>query len=269
MRKDRKDKLKTKLRNQSSYLRWSDKRLSDNFDVSERTVRAIRYELKSDGVTGKKEVNNNTLFIGDLHLPFTDSRALEFCKNLYAKWECNEVIFGGDIVDNHATSYYENSHNATNSTDELKQVINAIKPWYSTFPNAVVLIGNHDKLPIRRANSAGISQLWFREGKDVFETPNWEFKELHETDEYISLHGDMRGKNPVQKALKWGKSVIQFHWHSESYVRYENEGIFGMQVGCLVDKESWAFNYANSNSRDFILSCGILYNKTPIIETLI
>jgi len=41
------------------------------------------------------------LVIGDIHAPFTLCGYLEFCKETYAKYNCNQVIFIGDIIDNH------------------------------------------------------------------------------------------------------------------------------------------------------------------------
>ena len=47
------------------------------------------------------------LVIGDLHAPFELDGYLEFCQETYAKYLCNQVIFIGDIIDNHYSSYHE------------------------------------------------------------------------------------------------------------------------------------------------------------------
>ena len=47
------------------------------------------------------------LVIGDLHLPFVKDGYLEFCIWVYKKYNCTEVVFIGDILDNHASSYHE------------------------------------------------------------------------------------------------------------------------------------------------------------------
>ena len=52
----------------------------------------------------KKE--RRILVIGDLHAPFTLTGYLEFCENIYAKYNCNQTIFIGDIIDNHYSSFH-------------------------------------------------------------------------------------------------------------------------------------------------------------------
>ena len=55
-----------------------------------------------------REANTrNILVIGDLHEPFCLDGYLEFCIEQYETYNCNQVIFIGDILDNHAFSYQE------------------------------------------------------------------------------------------------------------------------------------------------------------------
>jgi len=53
--------------------------------------------------------NNNILVIGDLHEPFCLDKYLDFCIQKYIEFGCNEVVFIGDIIDNHYSSYHETS----------------------------------------------------------------------------------------------------------------------------------------------------------------
>ena len=55
----------------------------------------------------RKQEGSNILVIGDLHEPFCLDAYLDFCKEQYDKFNCNEVIFIGDIIDNHFSSYHE------------------------------------------------------------------------------------------------------------------------------------------------------------------
>jgi len=47
----------------------------------------------------KKE--RRILVIGDLHCPFELDGYLDFCLETYEAHYCNQVIFIGDIIDNH------------------------------------------------------------------------------------------------------------------------------------------------------------------------
>jgi predicted phosphodiesterase len=54
-----------------------------------------------------KKQESRVLVIGDLHCPFEKEGYLEFCKEQYKKWKCNQVVFIGDIIDNHYSSYHD------------------------------------------------------------------------------------------------------------------------------------------------------------------
>ena len=44
--------------------------------------------------------HNNVLVVGDLHAPFTRKGYLEHCIEVYNNYQCNQVVFIGDIIDN-------------------------------------------------------------------------------------------------------------------------------------------------------------------------
>ena len=86
----------------------------------------------------KKE--RRILIIGDLHAPFTLEGYLEHCQEVYANYNCNQVIYIGDILDNHAFSYHEPDPSGLSAGNELKLAKKFVKDWYKAFPIADVLI---------------------------------------------------------------------------------------------------------------------------------
>lgn len=50
---------------------------------------------------------SRVLVIGDLHCPFDLDGYLEHCQDIYSRHNCNRVVFIGDIIDNHYSSYHE------------------------------------------------------------------------------------------------------------------------------------------------------------------
>ncbi len=60
------------------------------------------------------------LVIGDLHEPFCLDGYLDFCKKQYAIHNCNAVVFIGDIIDNHYSSYHESSADGMGGKYELE-----------------------------------------------------------------------------------------------------------------------------------------------------
>ena len=80
------------------------------------------------------------LVIGDLHAPFELDGYLEFCQETYAKYLCNQVIFIGDIIDNHYSSYHETFSDAMGGADELEYAIQAVSLWKNAFPSVIFII---------------------------------------------------------------------------------------------------------------------------------
>ena len=98
-----------------------------------------RYRLKPDEWSlidkyrhykKQKVKQSNVLVIGDLHEPFCLDGYLEFCLNTYYHYKCTDVIFIGDIIDNHFSSYHETSSDGLGGADELELAISKIAKWY-------------------------------------------------------------------------------------------------------------------------------------------
>ena len=204
---------------------------------------------------------NNVLIIGDLHTPFNLKDYLLFCRIQQEKFKCGRVIFIGDLVDNHFSSYHESDPDGLSAGDELDLAINEIQKYYKVFPEADVIIGNHDRLVYRKAFTGGVSKRWIKEYKDVLGTPNWNFVENVEIFDININHGE--GGTARAKMKKELQSQIQGHLHSDFYVEYivgKNFRIFGMQVGCGIDHKSYAMEYGK-NFKKPAIGCGVLLNK--------
>lgn len=205
----------------------------------------------------------NILVIGDLHCPFELKGYLEFCLNVQRRFNCGKIIFIGDILDQHFSSYHDTNADGFSAGQELDLAIQRISKWYKAFPNAVVTIGNHDRLVHRKNTSAGVSKKWIRDYKEVLETPNWEFVEEYVYDNILFVHGEQ--SNALTKAHSEFRSVVSGHLHTEGYVKLLNGGKnFAMQVGTGIDFNSYAFGYAQRGKQP-ILSCGVICEGTPII----
>lgn len=214
---------------------------------------------------------NNVLIIGDLHAPFNLKDYLLFCRIQQEKFKCGKVLFIGDLVDNHFSSYHETDPDGLSAKDELDLAINEIQKYYKVFPNADVIIGNHDRLVYRKAFSGGVSKRWIKEYKEVLNTPNWNFVESIELFNVNINHGE--GGTARVKIKKELQSQIQGHLHSDLYVEYivgKNFRIFGMQVGCGIDHKSYAMEYGK-NFKKPAIGCGVLLNKgtLPIVIPMI
>ena len=216
---------------------------------------------------------NRVLVIGDTHLPYEKEGYLEFCKEQYDKYKCNQVIHIGDLIDSHASSRHPSVPEAYGPGDELDYAIDKLKNWYKVFPEMKVCIGNHDAIANRQASSVMVSRKWLKDYNQVLEVPNWEFEESFEIDDTLYIHGTgTTGMSAAYKrALNLGMNVVIGHLHTESSIIYHKlpkKPVFGMIVGCGVDEESYGMNYAKNFPKKSITSCGIVLNGEPILRIM-
>lgn len=220
----------------------------------------------------KKGDPNNVLYIGDLHAPFTLEGYLDFNLDLQKKYNCGTVIFAGDIVDGHSWSYHEHDVDGMAVKEELVRSIELLQPWYKAFPEATITYGNHDLLIMRKARTAGLSRLFIRHLQDIIEAPeSWHFVEDLIRDDVYYTHGSIG--NAFKRATAMRKSVAQGHLHSESFVQWsvsEIDAIFGLQVGCGIDRHQYAFEYGKPYAKKPIIGSGVILDKgrLPIVELM-
>jgi len=205
----------------------------------------------------KKE--DRILVIGDLHEPFCLDGYLKFCKETYEKYNCNKVIFIGDIIDNHYSSYHESSADGLGGKYELEQAVKKLSKWYKAFPVADVTLGNHDRIIIRKAQSSNIPSQWIKEYKEVLKTPKWNYVTDVFYNDVRFVHGDKSGK-PRMATKRDMVSTVSGHYHTDMYVDWmfgKTRAIFGMAVGCGIDSSSYAMGYMQGGKKEAI-GCGIV-----------
>ena len=197
---------------------------------------------------------NRILIIGDLHEPFCLDGYLKFCKDTYAKHNCNKVVFIGDVIDNHYSSYHESDANGMGGKYELDQAVHKLKKWYKAFPNADVTLGNHDRIIMRKAQTSNIPSKWIKEYKEVLETPNWDFVTEVYYDGVRYVHGDKSSK--ARTAAKRDMvSTVTGHFHTDLYCEWmfgKTRAIFAMAVGCGIDSKSYAMGYMQGGKKEAI-----------------
>tara|TARA_R110000787_G_scaffold245880_2_gene351678 strand:- start:207 stop:932 length:726 start_codon:yes stop_codon:yes gene_type:complete len=229
-----------------------------------------RYRLKPHEVIAleemRKKENRNVLVIGDLHEPFCLDEYLDWCIIQYKKFQCTEVVFIGDVIDNHYTSYHESSADGMGGSDELEHAIKRIARWFQAFPVATVIIGNHDRLIMRKAQTSAIPSKWIKSFKEVLEVPTWNFVERYEKDNVQYIHGE--GGTASTKCRADMMHTIQGHLHTQCYVQHyvgKKFRVYGVQVGCGIDHDSYAMAYAKYGKKP-VISCAVVLNNgnTPI-----
>jgi predicted phosphodiesterase len=249
----------------------------------ERNNPAISHMIRKEGNILKKKFRNKheliepftppnaerILIIGDTHEPFTLDEYRDFAYEQFKKYKCTHVVHIGDLVDNHAVSYHESDPEGMSAGDELDAAIENVAKWYKLFPKMDVILGNHDRLIMRKASTGGIPRRWIMDYQDIFGVPGWNFTErvVYHNVQYI--HGE--GGTARTRAKKDMMNTVQGHLHTQAYIEHivgASMHVWGMQVGCGVDHRSYAMAYAKDYGKPAIGIGLVLESGTLPINVL-
>lgn len=217
-----------------------------------------------------------TLIIPDLHEPSSRKGALPFCRDLRRRLKPNKIVFIGDIVDWHSLSFHAHHPEMPGPDNEFKMALPLVKKWYRAFPEAIVILGNHDRRLVRAAEVAGIPGRFIRDYAEIWETPGWNWVKNYtdEENEILYMHGDEGGGSmyPAYNMVRrYGMSVVMGHHHTcAGFKPLVNplRRMFGLDVGCLIDDKSMAFAYSGKNPMRSVLGAAWIKDGQPHFEFL-
>ena len=132
---------------------------------------------------------------------------------------------------------------------------------------ADVIIGNHDRMVMRKAQTSDIPTMWIKSYNEVLGT-NWNWVERVVYDNVQYIHGE--GGTARTKAKNDMMSTVQGHIHTQAYIEWmvgRNFRVFGMQVGCGIDTTSYAAAYAK-NFKKQAIGCGVVLGGHTAINCL-
>ena len=186
------------------------------------------------------------------------------------------VICVGDEVDQYFGAVYEKDPDAGLSPKtELAATRAELRPWYKAFPEMRLCISNHGIRWARKAFEAAIPSELLRPWRDVIEAPaGWKWRQrwdIGTAHPWSVIHGmgysGMNGHRTA--ALDLGRSVAIGHLHGfggVARVTTETQAIWGMNTGCLIDVEAYAFNYGKYSRFKPTLGVGVVLDdgRTPV-----
>jgi len=233
------------------------------------------HKSKNNSIENIHKVSNNRkrieniLVVGDLHLPFSLPTYLDFCSDIYDKYNCSHVIFLGDLIDNHFSSFHATDPDGMSAADELDYAISELHKWRDVFPIADVCLGNHDELILRKMYSNGVSRRWVKDFNEVLGV-SWNFQPSFVYNDVLFRHGINMKAAPRSGSEMM--SVVQGHHHTESYIQWNvgrGKKVFGVQCPCGVGRETYAMAYAQEYPKQAI-GCAVIleYGRLPIIEMM-
>ncbi len=211
--------------------------------------------------------------IGDTHLPFELEGYLEFCIRTFDAWDVDTIVHIGDMFDNHSLSFHDSEPMLHNVGGEYESAYDRAKDWYCAFPEATLIMGNHDRIPARQLRKLGMEpSIFMRPMEDLFGMPEgWKVEDQIEIDGVQYHHGETAGGvNGFRKDCeKRMRCTVTGHNHSNagiSATATDQELVWGMAVGCGVDHKHMAFAYGKHFANKPIIACGVVIDGEPHVE---
>lgn len=133
------------------------------------------------------------LIIGDTHIPYTRRGYLQFCQDTQKEYKCDTVVHIGDVADFSAVSFHQKNPEMASALAEYEETQRQIKKWYKAFPDAKIVIGNHDDRLIRCAGSVNIPSQMLKSYNLLWDTPTWEWNYNYIIDDIYFTHGTGNG----------------------------------------------------------------------------
>ena len=233
----------------------------------------------------------NYLIIPDLQIPFENEKALSFCirvakefqvpiNNAFPERGGGGVLNVGDEVDQYFGSLYKKDPNGLHTpSSEIYESRRTILKWSKAFPNKCIAVSNHGLRWAKKAFEAEIPSQMLRPYKDVIGAPKgWRWKDrwvIKSKHPFCMIHG--MGYSGIMghrhAAIDNGFSTLIGHLHADAGINHVSTGgrqFWGMNVGCLIDKDAYAFAYGKNCRRKPILGVGVILDggKTPIFIPL-
>lgn len=221
-------------------------------------------------------MNKSVLVISDMHIPYHHQDALEFLQALKDKYQPDLVVNIGDELDHHAISMHEHNPDLMSAGDELRDARGYVKQLEKIFPKMTLVHSNHSSLVYRRALKFGLPKDYLKTYNEFLGVgKGWRWVDdltitLSDGQRCFFTHG--MSADVLKVAQQYGMSTVQGHYHTKFSIGYYSNPdrlCFGMQVGCLINQKSMAFDYAKNFKSRFIIGCGMIIDGQPKLMPMV
>jgi len=259
----------------SEVLSWRD--IARVLDVPRSTVSDFlrKYEsMKNDDAVDDEVARNaRILVISDMHIPYQVDGMIEFLQGLKDKYEPTRIVCIGDELEYHQISFHDSHPDLLSAGDELKGAIKVIKEVEKMFPVVDLIDSNHGSLVYRKAKHHGIPLHCIKSYNEILGVgEGWKWHNdltlLLPTGQHVFFHHG-KAADGLKLSQTMGMCAVQGHYHEKFNIQYWGNSLglyFSMQVGCLIDDDSYAFAYNNVNLKRPVIGCGLIIDGVPILE---
>ncbi len=214
--------------------------------------------------------NKSVLVISDMHIPYHHPDTFAFLKAIKKKFKPDNVVNIGDSVDFHNISMHDSNPDLPSAGDELNLTRKYLQELEKTFPEVTEVDSNHSSLVFRRALKYGLSTQFLKSYNEFLGVgKGWKWVDnltltLSNGQRCFFTHGMSADILKVSQAM--GMNAVQGHYHTKFVISYWSNPdnlFFGMNVGCLTNQKSMAFEYAKNFKTRFIIGTGIILDGVP------
>jgi hypothetical protein len=186
----------------------------------------------------------------------------------YSK-QTKRVVHVGDEVDQHTLGKWPHDPNGKSGSDELEEAKHRLRGWFRAFPDVSICVSNHSFRAWKKAFLSGIPHQFLREIGEVYEAPpGWKWADRWIIDDICFEHGEhVSGKLAAITAAEQNRmNTVIGHQHTFAGVMYSasiTNQIWGLNVGCGIDIDAYAFRYGKPLRKKPNLGCGIIIEGVP------
>lgn len=230
--------------------------------------------------------HKKVLIISDIHAPYQHEDTLDFLEALNKKMKPDLVVNLGDELDYHAMSFHESDADLNSAGHELLCARRIMSELETIFPEMYITTSNHGSMKYRKAKAHGIPRHLIVSYGDALFSQRKENGSLYRVNnkgekwywsnkiEFLTSQNQTvmcvhnKTKNVINNILLNQMNFVQGHYHSKTTIEYVSTPhnlFWGMQVGCLVDDESVAFEYNKVDNYRPILTCGAVIDGFPTV----
>lgn len=215
------------------------------------------------------------LTISDMHVPYEHKDAFRFLAYIKDVYKPSLVVSLGDLVDWHSISFHSKHPDLASPGTEYEMVRAKMRQLEALFPEMIIIGSNHGDLPLRKIKDAGLPTNFLRPYNDIYGVgKKWQFVDdltLTDKKEVIYFaHGI--SKDAVKVAAQRGVHHICGHFHTEfcvDFVSNPRNLLWGVNGGCLIDREALAFEYGKLTLDRPIIGTPVIVDGYPILEPML
>lgn len=213
--------------------------------------------------------------VPDPQHPFHHRDWFDFLSHVWKLFKCDTMILLGDEIDAHTLGRWVKDPDGLSAGQEILEATKCMQFYFKLSKQGFVCYSNHTARPYDRMFEAGVPEVFYRDIKEVLNAPKeWNWAHEWVIDNVVFEHGlGVSGKTGALRAAEQNrKSTVIGHLHSFAGITYSASKfsqIWGMNAGCGIDLDKYAFKYARANRIKAVLGTGLVLAGIPYFIPMI